>query len=82
MRGIASAYDVRLMMKAMEFSTREGVAEIRFRPEIPGCYQGALQALTERQYASFSELADVLYTATAGWGVQCQVVSTEPVAAS
>lgn len=69
-------------MKAMEFSTREGVAEILFRPEIPQCYHGALIALTERQYGSFSELSDVLYTATAGWGVQCQLVSSEPLAIS
>ena len=62
-------------MNAMEFVTREGVAEIRFRPEIPTCYHDALRALEQRQYASLNELADVLYTATAGWGVQCQMVS-------
>lgn len=61
-------------MDSMEFVTREGVAAILFRPAVPERYQSALHLLQERQYGTLQELSDVLYTATAGWGIQCQLL--------
>lgn len=61
-------------MKSLEFETREGAAMILFRPEVPLAHHQTLMQLREREYASLSELSDVLYTATAGWGVNCQLV--------
>ena len=61
-------------MESMEFNTREGVAAILFRPAVPAHYQPALYQLRDREYATMRELSDVLYTATAGWGIHCQLL--------
>lgn len=61
-------------MESMEFNTREGAAVILFRPAVPDAYRPALLRLCQREYATLNELSDVLYTATAGWGVQCQLL--------
>ena len=61
-------------MDSMEFVTREGAAVILFRPAVPDPYRPALLRLSQREYATLNELSDVLYTATAGWGVQCQML--------